>query len=266
MHARLTQVVAEYAARHAGGRLDFCEIRSADPWQLDVSFGVNGAEPFTMRNLRDGDVPLLQEFGSALSERSKYFFAPYPWADESALEQAFAQVIRQTEQRIDTYYMLCQGEGLAGDRLAGGRPAGQFFLWKAGQNPLSAPFGVAVPEVGIAIVDAYQGRGLGRLCMQVLQVVGEALGADALELSTALDNAPGYNTYLSCGYEQVGLIRIPLDVDVTAALAGEVAVTRWRDERQMIYVLKEASRPAVLDFLAYERAEALKFGAPDGAL
>jgi RimJ/RimL family protein N-acetyltransferase len=253
MHVRLAQVIAAYAARHAGGRVDFCEVRSADPWQLDVSFAVDGSEPYTMRSLRAGDVPLLQEFGAALSERSKYFFAPYPWADEAALEPAFAEVIRRTEQRIDAYYMLCQRDG-----LAGGRPAGQFFLWKAGHNPLSAPYGVAVPEVGIAMVDAYQGRGLGRLCMQVLRVVGEALDADALELSTALDNEPGYRTYLSCGYEQVGLIRIPLDVDVTVALAGEVAVTRWRDERQMIYVLKQDSRPAVLDFLAYERDAALK--------
>jgi len=206
-----------------------------------------------MRRLQDGDVPLLQEFGAALSATSKYFFAPYPWASGPALEQAFAQVIRQTEARIDAYYMLCQG----------GRPAGQFFLWKAGHNPLSAPYGVAVPEVGIAVVDAYQGRGLGRLCMEVLRVVGESLDADALELSTALDNEPGYRTYLSCGYEQVGLIGIPLDVDVTAALAGEVTASRWRDERQMIYLLKAARRAAVLDFLAYEREAALKLCASE---
>ena len=41
------------------------------------------------------------------------------------------------------------------------------------------------------------------------------LKADAVELTTAMDNGSGWNTYLRCGFEYTGIIRNPLDVAVS---------------------------------------------------
>ncbi len=265
MKARVEQVIGEYASRHVDRRLECRLLSAADPWQVEVTFalaprgpaqtGLPGMGDYTLRSLRAEDVRALQAFGRRLSPGSKRFFSPYPWADELALGRAFAHAIRQSTTRVDVSYLLFHGT----------RPAGHFFLWKATHNPLSQRFDVQIPELGIAIADAYQGQGLGRLGVQFLKGVAEELGADAIELSTAQENNAGCRTYLSAGYEQTGLIRIPLDVDVTAALAGEVTAARWRDERQMVLVLRPAKRAAVLTFLEYERTESLRLGEPDGS-
>jgi len=147
-------------------------------------------------------------------------------------------------ERIDASYLI---EGV-GDEVIG-----HFFLWKAGGNPHSQQYQVQVPELGVAIVDEFQGRGLGSLSVRILNAVARDLRADAIELTTALNNEAGWNTYQSCGYQYTGIINNPLGVDVTAVFSGEVQATRYKPERQMVCVLNEKKRHDVMDYLAMKR-------------
>ncbi|HOS43213.1 MAG TPA: hypothetical protein PK794_05925, partial [Armatimonadota bacterium] len=103
----------------------------------------------------------------------------------------------------------------------------------------------------------WQGRGFGGLMVRLLTAVARSLHADAVELTTALENESGWQTYRRAGYQYVGLIRNPQFVDVTAVAAGAVTAAVWRDERQMILLLNDAHRDAVLHYLAVKREEAL---------
>jgi RimJ/RimL family protein N-acetyltransferase len=141
--------------------------------------------------------------------------------------------------------------------MAGSGPVAHFFLWKAGGNPHSWQYRLQVPELGVAVADECQARGLGSLAVRILQAVAGDLGADAIELTTAMTNKGGWTTYRRCGFEYVGMIRIPLGVDVTAALAGEVHASRFREERQMVYVLRKDRREQVLDYLRLKRESAV---------
>jgi hypothetical protein len=72
-----------------------------------------------------------------------------------------------------------------------------------------------------------------------------------------LTNTGGWNTYLKTGFEYVGNMRVPLDVDVTSAVLGLVQATRFREERQMVYMIDEARRREVLKYLAIKREQAM---------
>lgn len=241
MEAEIRALITEFAARRTGRAPQALSVRAPDPWALQIHFSL--AEPgqgeFAVRNLREGDVRWLLAFGQRLGALSRDLFSPYPWGDEAALEAAFRHAIRQSVERVDASYLLfCNGE-----------PVGHFFLWKAGGNPHSLAHGVQLPELGVAIADAHQGQGLGSLAVRLLQIVARTLRADGIQLTTAMSNAAGWNTYLGAGFEYVGITRIPLDVDVTAVLAGEAQGARWRDERLMVYVINEARRDAILRYL-----------------
>ena len=214
-------------------------------WQVDARFRLpNGA--YRIRNLGAGDEVALSAFGRQLGGHAREMFCPYPWADPAACERAFQAAVAQSVQRVDASYILEHD----------GNPFGHFFLWKAGGNPVSQRAGLEIPELGVALGDAYVGKGFGSLAVRVLQAVARAAGADAVELTTADANDAGWQVYRGAGFEYVGMLRIPLDVDVTAAELGHVAATRFRTERQMVCVLNPVRRDAVLRFLAAKRGEA----------
>ena len=83
--------------------------------------------------------------------------------------------------------------------------------------------------------------------------MAEHLKADGIELTTAMDNEPGFRTYLSAGYEYVGDIANPLEADVTAVLGEQASAARWRVERQMIRVINQSQRAELLAYLAEKR-------------
>jgi len=147
-----------------------------------------------------------------------------------------------------------------------GLPVGEFFLWKAGGNPDSRIYGLELPELGIGFVDAYHGRGLGGLCTRFLTIVAEYLKADGIELTTALDNEPGFRTYLNAGYEYVGDIANPLEVDVTSVLGEQTGAARWRAERQMVRVINPSRRAALLDYLTEKRRLSGALAAKSGSI
>lgn len=244
----LHELLKSYLQRRAPSGATAITVDAADAWRLDAAFTLPGAGRFRLRNLRQGDVPAFHAFGAALSERSRDFFSPYPWNEPAKLDAAFQANIDAALTHVDaSYFLECDGA-----------PIGHCFLWKAGGNPHARAHGVEVPELGVAAVDAWQGHGFGGLMVRALTAVAISLQADAVELTTALDNESGWQTYQRAGYAYTGIIRNPQFVDVTAVAAGAVTAAVWRDERQMILMLNEAKREAVLEYLAVKREEAVK--------
>jgi ribosomal protein S18 acetylase RimI-like enzyme len=243
MEAQIRRILLDFARRKAGNEPLSLHIRGVDPWDVQISLHLPGWQDLLIRSLRRGDLAHLQAFSQDLGAVSKDLFCPYPWRGGAALNKAFRRAIGQVCDRVDASYLI----------FARGKPVAHFILWKAGGNPSSQPHGLAVPVLGVAVADAYQRRGLGGVAVRVLQVVARSLQADGVELTTAQRNEVAWNTYLGAGFEYLGILRIPLEVDVAAAEAGQVTASRYRDERQMLYVINPASRDAILRYLMAKR-------------
>jgi len=244
LSADLHEILTAFSRRHEGAHDSTPQIEAEDCWNVRIRLDLPHFPGLCIRNLRDGDMPILTHFGAKLGPDSRELFAPYPWDNPAALPAAFQKAIGQATGRIDASYLM---------EVAGSGPVAHFFLWKAGGNPHSWRHRLQVPELGVAVADDCQARGLGSLAVRILQAVACDLGADAIELTTATTNKAGWKTYQRCGFEYIGIMRIPLGVDVTAAVAGDVHASRFRDERQMVYLLKEHRRQQVLDYLKLKR-------------
>ena len=223
---------------------------------MRISFHLPGSGPFAIRNVREGDLETFLAFGGGLSAASRESFRPYPWDDPDRLFPALRTAIGQAVAGVDACYLMFHEA----------RPIGEFFLWKAGGNPDSRARGLEVPELGIGFADSYHGRGLGGLCTRLLTIVAEHLMADGIELTTAMDNEPGFHTYLNADYEYVGDIANPLEADVTAVLGDQASATRWRLERQMIHVINQDRRAALLGYLAEKRRLSSVLAAKSGSI
>ena len=224
-------------------------VRSGDPWKLELACADFQGEALSIRSLKRRDLRKLLSFRDKLSARSRVLFCPYPWGDESTLEKSLREAIDRSVARIDASYLV----------LSRGEPAGHFFLWKAGGNPASKAMGVEVPERGVGVADRLHGRGLGSLFVKVLQTVAIAARADAIELTTALDNSAGWSAYLRAGFRHLGNIRNPLEVDVTAVDEGRASPRKFREERQMVYIINRAKEKAVLRYLSAKRKHSETF-------
>lgn len=240
---RLGEILRAYHATGAPKKPVPYSVDGRTAWNLRMTLGSPGEHELTLRNLRVGDERLLRSFRDELSPRSRELFCPYPWDDESRLLKAFETAVVAAEKRVDVSYLM----------LIAGRPVGHFFLWKAGGNDHSRRHGVEVPELGVALGDGFQGRGLGYLAVEILKAVAEHLGSDAIELTTAPSNDAGWRTYRKAGFAFRGMIQNPLEADVTAVTAGEVRATKFRTERQMAFIINEAKRKEVLAYLAEKR-------------
>lgn len=196
------------------------------------------------RRLQEGDLDLLLELKEKMSDKSRDLFCPYPWDDDKKLRYVLRQAIGKSESGTDASYIIIKPHR---------EIVGHCFLWKAGINPHSQPFEVRVPELGICIVDAHQNKGFGRLGVQFLITVAKELEKDAIELTTAQENTNGFDLYSSEGFEYTGLIRNPLEVDVTEVAIGEMVATKFRVERQMAYIINMNKKNRVLEYLASKR-------------
>jgi RimJ/RimL family protein N-acetyltransferase len=245
LETELLLTIDDYASRKAGGNINDVVIYSPSVWNIDVSFIINENESCQIRNIREGDLDLLLKFGEGLGELSKDLFGPYPWYDAPRLHDAFTAAIQQSINHNTASYLI----------IRNGIPMGHFFLWAAGGNSHSREHGVELPELGVAIADAYHGHGFGGLAVRILQAVARNINADGIELTTAMTNESGWNTYLHAGFEYVGILRIPLEVDVTAATSGLVQATRYRDERQMVYIINPQKSDEILQYLKLKRID-----------
>jgi len=240
----LRDLLAAFLQRHGAPVPPRLEVDAPDAWHLRVCCDLPQAPGLCIRSLTATDAPVLDAFGKSLGANTKHLFCPYPWDDPEALPGAFQHAVDQAVRRVDVSYLIETGAGV---------PIGHFFLWKAGGNPHSQAQGLQIPELGVALVDGWQGKGLGALAVRILQAVARDLLADAIELTTAMTNDAGWQTYQRCGFEYVGVLRIPLGVDVTDATAGAGQGVQFRDERQMACVLNEPNRARVLAYLAAKR-------------
>jgi len=87
MQIDLESVINEYVRRRSGDESPRCEVRSADPWRLDVWFSLADGGAYRIRSLQPSDGFAIHEFGSQLGPRSKWLFCPYAWADRALLDE-----------------------------------------------------------------------------------------------------------------------------------------------------------------------------------
>ena len=209
-----------------------------------IEFKTRDGIPCRARPLCADDADHLIGFGSRLSERSKLLFCPYPWGDPDRLRQSVEQAIKNSVDGTDASFLV-----FGPDQQA----IGHFFLWKAGGNAVSKRNGVQVPELGIALADEYHGRALGLQMVAHLQGVAEDMGNHGIELTTASENDAAWKLYAKAGFEYMGMIQNPLEVDVTEAAAGSAVALNFRKERQMAYVINGSHRADVLEYLKGKR-------------
>ena len=66
-----------------------------------------------------------------------------------------------------------------------------------------------MPELAVAVAEEWQGCGVGRALLALLERSARAEAKCAIELSVAIDNARGCKVYDAAGYEMIGRIAKP---------------------------------------------------------
>lgn len=247
LEEKLDKILSEFQAKRPN--LIAVKIGAPDVWNIRIDMAEAGDIKYQIRNLRENDLPELLKFRNQLSQRSRDMFCPYPWNDKKKLEQSLGEGIQKAVNKIDASFLT----------LRQGKPIGHFFLWKAGGNPYSQKYGLEIPELGVAVADIYQGRGLGLLQIHILLAIAEHLNRDAVELTTSLSNDAGWQTYLKAGFKYLGIIKNPLEIDVTEAANDRRTKINWREERQMAFIINRDKKSAILEYLAFKRKEYEKF-------
>lgn len=213
-----------------------------DAWNFNLDITIDGKK-YLIKNLEKSDLNSLLKFKDLLGDQSRKLFCPYPWADKTKLKKALITAIHNSEEHIDASYIIKEGK----------KTIGHFFLWKLLNNPHSKKYGLQIPELGLAIADKYQNKGLGGISVKILQTIGLNSKVDAIELTTDLDNQAGLNIYMGNGFEYIGIIKNPLEVNVTQAINLEVKPEKFRNEKQMIYIINNRKRSKILKYLSEKR-------------
>ncbi len=145
-----------------------------------------------IRRLRRGDTDLLTAFFAALGERSRHWFHPHAF-DRATAERICAgggiQQPPENPERPDVpreiYWLLVVERGDR-ERAAG---YGFYLRWDQPQ-----------PALGIAIADAFQGLGLGRILMQFLLDAARSHGRAGARLTVYDDNPRARRLYERFGF------------------------------------------------------------------
>lgn len=133
-------------------------------------------ERYSARRLVPGDKNNLQQFGKSLSKESTATFLPHSYDDETV--DAY---LRRSGKGKDLIIGLFEGDIMIA----------YFFLWY---------FDKPIPLLGMGILDAYQGKGLGKKMIQILIDSAREQGCDGIELTTLPDNHRAYSLYESVGF------------------------------------------------------------------
>ena len=143
---------------------------------MGEQFMLKDGRTVVVARLTVDDKDALRAFDERLSARSRNLFTPHLY-DGATLDKVIAR--------------NAAGEDVVFTAKAAGTIVGYCFLWYATRR---------VPLLGIGIADDFQGAGLGRRLMQLLIDTGRALGAEGIELTTALDNESAFALYQKCGF------------------------------------------------------------------
>lgn len=136
-----------------------------------------------VRALGPDDAPLLAAFFRGLSERSRGWFRPHTYTREGA-----ARVVEQAGAPNALYFLVLHGEV----------PAAEGFLTNLQSDR---------PTLGIAVGDAYQDAGIGRLLMRFLVDVARRLGRRGVRLTVDDDNPRAIHVYERLGFKLVRVMR-----------------------------------------------------------
>ncbi len=141
-----------------------------------------------IRELVADDLPFLQEM----------LYAALDW--RPAVELPPRELVLAHPQVV----IFHEGWGRQGDAglvaEEGGRPVGAVW-WRLfteethGEGYVDAE----TPELAIAVVDGFRGRGIGRALMEAMHVRGRELGLRQVSLSVDTDN-PAKHLYAALGY------------------------------------------------------------------
>jgi ribosomal protein S18 acetylase RimI-like enzyme len=151
---------------------------------FDRSMSLPDGKQLVARSLREDDDDLLWRFFAALGEESRSHFRPHRFTPEGA-----AEVVREAADPRRIHFLVL---------AAPDEPAGYGFLWG-----LDRPF----PSLGIAVADAWQNRGVGKLLMGFLVEVAQRLGRDGVVLTVDEDNPRAIRVYEETGFRLVRKIR-----------------------------------------------------------
>jgi GNAT superfamily N-acetyltransferase len=190
---------------------------------------------------------LLKFVREELTDRSRALFAPYPYElSDAELLSSFHKAIEDSLEGQSLSFIFTEGSGGKGAAAVEEEPriVAHAFLWAAQTQ---------VPEVGIAVADRLQGRGLGKAVMAILVGCARCMHKDALELTTMLDNTRAKTLYEKTGFETLGTIINPLGCDVTAAFEGRAEPTGIAEEYQMVLFLRQNKALCVRGEMAAKR-------------
>jgi len=228
----------EKLVRFLRGRYDIEVMRADSAWEVHLWLRLSGGS-YEVRPICAGDLEVLERFGASLSAWSKEMFCPYPWDDAARLGPALEEAIQQHLGRRNAAYLVLSGE----------KPVGFFFLWNLKENEA----GLQIPELGEGVIDECQGRGLGSFMLDMLTELAFVTGKDAVELTTDLRNERAKRLYESRGYELLGTIKNPLEVDQTGRVEELKRAREVREEHHMARIFR--NRQAVLACLNGKREE-----------
>ena len=137
------------------------------------------SESLTFRPLRPSDRDEMQKFYADMSEKSAAFFNVNHGNERRTME------FFENGKPDHRFYVAADGK----------RIAGLVFIWDIDR---------ALPWLGIAVRDDYQGRGVGTALLHELFALLRAHGYGGLILRTAKDNTQAQRLYEKTGFERVG--------------------------------------------------------------
>ncbi|HOJ21841.1 MAG TPA: GNAT family N-acetyltransferase [Armatimonadota bacterium] len=144
----------------------------------------NGRELF-VRPLRLTDTDRILSFMVSLSPESRRLFRPHPFNRDDA-----ERAVRDAQTGRSSRFVLVDPQE---DEIVG-----YAYFSESGVGD------TRVPMLGIAVADAYQNMGLGRLLMELLFEEARAQGKAGLQLTVYKENARAIHLYTALGFRIVG--------------------------------------------------------------
>jgi acyl-CoA synthetase (NDP forming)/RimJ/RimL family protein N-acetyltransferase len=185
-------------------------------WEADVLLK-DGATAH-IRPIRSEDAPLLVDFYSRVSDRSKYyrFFSPMPTLSERDVAR-FTQVDHQ--DRV-AFVLLLRDQMIA---------VGRYDVIEPGEA-----------EVAFLVQDDHQGRGIAQLLLENLAQAARERGIERFVAEVLPDNVPMIQTFRDAGYRVVsefdeGVLTLEFPITPTDTFVGAMAGREHKAEAASIH-------------------------------
>ena len=134
---------------------------------------LKNSRTIVVRRKTTEDGKALGEMLANCSERTYYFFHPYPLTHQSGLKVAADENI------------ICFIAEVSDDTAVG-------YVWIGRESD--------VPTLGICVRDGWQGLGVGRTLMECIIAEAKRLGKEGIQLTVMKDNTNAIALYQSVGF------------------------------------------------------------------